>query len=758
MDALTMETNYIQSIGNLELSQSTVKGLKAKGVFSLEDLTALTVTHLAEFFNFEVREEIIRVLRNQGLCLKLVHQKLSFDEFLERFDTNERLLSTSEEMGFDKAVEAYKTVGLFKKINSLKLSERSQNVLKLEGVIYLGDLTIQKEDHLSKLANLGKTSVNKIILKLYDLGLELGMKLQFWPIQEAPKIAEEYTAELAFLDTSTLKDVFFNSIASITTARDSQVLEMRLGIYEKRHTLEELGTRFDVTRERIRQIQKKTMLEIINGEFWCKVLTLRIERIMNKRSRPLFLDSLADEDSWFDGFKGRYSLLETILKNFVPTLDIQFLAHGKRKIVTTLSNEEWLSLRYNLLSELEYNLDVNYTSDDIDLIVESRLADLGYPELSGLLVDILTEDLHFVVSEGERILTSVGNSSSSRLKVLLEQAEEPLHYTKLTELYQKYYGVSVDSRYIHNCLGANNFCLFDRGTYGLEKHLSIPLEGQAELRKKMETYILEGKPNRQWHAKNLVEEFNSNTFGGNLDIYAVNILLSSCERLSYLGRNAWKVKTEGAERDERVEIHTVVYKVLKEAGGPLSSQELQERVARERGIGSFFNVRATDLYSRVDEARWGLLTRDFMMTFEEQKKIKDFFYTYFMEVKIAAYKDALVNIFYSSTPENIANNHIFGVLVSDSRFKAWHGGYVGLSSWTKSGRMSLKKAVQSMFEQAQEAMSTASIISTLKQQLGKDFTQGSVTVLLTKSGFEYNRVTGLWENSHVNAIYDKSTD
>ncbi len=44
--------------------------------------------------------------------------------------------------------------------------------------------------------------------------------------------------------------------------RDVEVLRMRLGIGMRRHTLEEIGKQFDLTRERIRQIQVKALRKL----------------------------------------------------------------------------------------------------------------------------------------------------------------------------------------------------------------------------------------------------------------------------------------------------------------------------------------------------------------------------------------------------------------------------------------------------------------------------------------------------------------
>jgi RNA polymerase primary sigma factor len=47
------------------------------------------------------------------------------------------------------------------------------------------------------------------------------------------------------------------------TPREEQILKMRFGLgYDSEHTLEQVGQRFSVTRERIRQIEAKALRKL----------------------------------------------------------------------------------------------------------------------------------------------------------------------------------------------------------------------------------------------------------------------------------------------------------------------------------------------------------------------------------------------------------------------------------------------------------------------------------------------------------------
>ena len=75
----------------------------------------------------------------------------------------------------------------------------------------------------------------------------------------------EDSAVLAPLDSATiegLREATAEVLESLT-AREAKVLRMRFGIgMNTDHTLEEVGKQFDVTRERIRQIEAKALRKL----------------------------------------------------------------------------------------------------------------------------------------------------------------------------------------------------------------------------------------------------------------------------------------------------------------------------------------------------------------------------------------------------------------------------------------------------------------------------------------------------------------
>ena len=67
---------------------------------------------------------------------------------------------------------------------------------------------------------------------------------------------------------ATLGEHFALSLAGLKNPRDAVVVKMRLGFeFDKSHTLEEVGKKLNVTRERVRQIEAKTLKRLEKNGF-----------------------------------------------------------------------------------------------------------------------------------------------------------------------------------------------------------------------------------------------------------------------------------------------------------------------------------------------------------------------------------------------------------------------------------------------------------------------------------------------------------
>ena len=73
---------------------------------------------------------------------------------------------------------------LFRSVDELEFSVRSQNCLQNADIKYIGELVQKSEQEMLKTKNFGHKSLNEIKEILRDMGLELGMRLEHFPSRE----------------------------------------------------------------------------------------------------------------------------------------------------------------------------------------------------------------------------------------------------------------------------------------------------------------------------------------------------------------------------------------------------------------------------------------------------------------------------------------------------------------------------------------------------------------------------------------------
>ena len=117
-----------------------------------------------------------------ALAARIIQDQLntfiSFEEVAEEEETAEEILS------FDR--------NLLKKVDELELSVRSQNCLKNDNIVYIGDLVMKTEGEMLKTPNFGRKSLNEIKEVLANLGLRFGMDVDGWPPENIEELAKKF--------------------------------------------------------------------------------------------------------------------------------------------------------------------------------------------------------------------------------------------------------------------------------------------------------------------------------------------------------------------------------------------------------------------------------------------------------------------------------------------------------------------------------------------------------------------------------------
>ena len=122
-----------------------------------------------------------------GLAAKIIQDQLQvFISFKDIIDVpkSESVDAKEKELPFDPK--------LLIKIDVLELSVRSQNCLKNDNIIYIGDLVTKTEHKMLHMPNFGRKSLNEIKDLLSSMGLGFGMEVSGWPPSNIEDLAKKY--------------------------------------------------------------------------------------------------------------------------------------------------------------------------------------------------------------------------------------------------------------------------------------------------------------------------------------------------------------------------------------------------------------------------------------------------------------------------------------------------------------------------------------------------------------------------------------
>lgn len=118
-----------------------------------------------------------------SLAAKVMQEQLDiFSSFTEEENTD----SEEQEEALPFSTQ------LLKKVDHLELSVRSQNCLRNDNIVYIGDLVVKTEADMLRTPNFGRKSLNELKEVLESMGLRFGMSVPEWPPENVEELAKRY--------------------------------------------------------------------------------------------------------------------------------------------------------------------------------------------------------------------------------------------------------------------------------------------------------------------------------------------------------------------------------------------------------------------------------------------------------------------------------------------------------------------------------------------------------------------------------------
>ncbi len=164
--------NRISSIGRISIDSLYTPVKRVNPV--IESIRVGDVTDYDRLVLEVETNGAISVEKAVGFAAKILQKQLS--SFIN--------VSDSEMIGIDvckkEVVDRKCDPRFLQKVDELDLSVRSQNCLKNENVVYVGDLVQKTEKQMLAASNFGKKSLSEMRCTLIALGLDFGMVIDDW--------------------------------------------------------------------------------------------------------------------------------------------------------------------------------------------------------------------------------------------------------------------------------------------------------------------------------------------------------------------------------------------------------------------------------------------------------------------------------------------------------------------------------------------------------------------------------------------------
>lgn len=618
-------------------------------------------------------------------------------------------------------------------LESMSLTVRLENIFSRAKFLKVGDIGQVRLDDLFAMANFGRKSASDlkiILLRALDQG---------------PKTDEHFVSlvsarEVASQGQSTLISEIHRTLA-LCESRERDILIRRMGLGRPSETLQAVADDYDITRERIRQIEAKAIKRIIRQENWDDVLTAKMERLLTDRQYPLPVLGLEAVDQWFAGISSETTAFRYTLANFCGNR-VSITQIGGIDYIGFLDQDAWQAALSEANKILKYASDKGWNEEHIVALLDPALPQKA-KEFRSLLWDDVSRQCHFSVNRYDtRILVSYGRSMENAVEAILFDADEPLHYSDISQRLEQHLSKSVDIRRVHNA-AASVGILLGRGVFGLEKHLNLPSDLLAKISDEASSVILAGPPGRQWHSAELLGDLIERGLTEELDKYVVDYALRKASGLQRLGRMAWAPADATATAAERIEIREAIQSIIFEAGRPLSTAEIRQRLVALRGVNDTFQFSFADPLIRVGAGLWGLNDRDVPIARADQPAL--------IEDLINHLNAKGIGIHISEVPtdlaapwKDIAPQVVFSLGTISPELKVSVGQFLYLAEWGKPRRETVFQIVQRLVEAAVGEFVSDDIIRGLEAESTLPIDTSQVAACIKSAGATYDNVARRW--------------
>jgi hypothetical protein len=366
-----------------------------------------------------------------------------------------------------------------------------------------------------------------------------------------------------------------------------QIIDMRLGLHESPKSLEEIGTEFNLTRERIRQIERKAIDFLKSFENIWLITENEIKKFEGNDNTIIKVEDLK-VIPWFNTDIKLELILDYIFEK-------RLIANC---FLVKINSNFYLSpISKNDLYNLKRKISPVFIGKNDKSVVEEKIKKTLHLNENNSLLAKRTTDLIFLLNE------KCNYPLENLVKEVLNSSETPMHYkeicSKVVAIRNESPALKVSLNSVKNYLiRHNDIAPLKKGFYCVRKHLDMPEEEQKRLAKNAKNIIL-GNGN-QIHALEICSKLRLKQ---SMDwILNAILLFEKPKGIQYLGRLVW---TKEGTTTSRETIHSQVVKLLAKTGRPMSLKEIQAHVTIKNNMANAF---LKDPIIKVQRSFYGLKT------------------------------------------------------------------------------------------------------------------------------------------------------
>ena len=413
-------------------------------------------------------------------------------------------------------------------ITKMLLSVRIMNVCKREGIKRVRDLDRWSHADLIKLKNFGIRSMHDLSDGLIE-ALNRGIEQADLPEPEAAPPSDGPPPQ------SLLEWV--KRTLSRMDGRDREILAARIGLDGPPKTLAGIAVGYGLTRERIRQIERRTIDRILKKEPWAAAFRRRIGELLDSRQKPLALADLEAADDWFAGTGDRPECLSFLIRALCRNRIVVAAINGA-DYATRARLGSWDKMVAKARAVLRDAAAARKTRGKCRKAV-ARLLPARGRAFSDMLWAEASLDCHFRGDGDDAILAAYGRDAEQYVRFILESSPVALRADDIAAQALEMSGRRISRGQIRN-LAAKSALALGPNLYGLPNHIPLSHDDMRKAARAAER-LVGGDPRRKWHASELLAELGKKhpRLGGRLDLYLLSASLQLKSNLTRLGAMVW---------------------------------------------------------------------------------------------------------------------------------------------------------------------------------------------------------------------------